>query len=413
MFPDDPAHGAALAFTVVIMGGAFQILFGAMRFGQYISMVPHPVVSGFMSGIGVIIILLLALPEVLSHPVMEALILGLISLAIVYFLPKKIGRILPSPLVALIVGTCVYLFVFPDGEATILGEIPTGLPDPQLPIITIALLPEMLKSAIVLAVLGSIDSLLTSLVADNITRTYHKPDRELVGQGIGNMVAGLFGGLPGAGATMRTVVNVNAGGSTPISGALHAIVLLGIVLGAGGLAKYIPHAVLAGILIKVGTDIIDWDYLKHLRRAPLAGVIMMFTVLGITVFIDLITAVAVGVVMASLIFMKRMTDLQLDGINAINCSYREDTSLTDEERKIMDNTNCRILVYELSGPMSFSSAKGMARQLSAYSDYDVLILDLTEVPIVDFTTTRAIKDIIDEAEAHGRHAFLVGSQHVA
>ena len=427
MFPDDPAHGAALAFTVVIMGGAFQILFGAMRFGQYISMVPHPVVSGFMSGIGVIIILLqmaplvglpsqggplasaLALPEVLSHPVMEALILGLISLAIVYFLPKKIGRILPSPLVALIVGTLVYLFVFPDGEATILGEIPTGLPDPQLPIITIALLPEMLKSAIVLAVLGSIDSLLTSLVADNITRTYHKPDRELVGQGIGNMVAGLFGGLPGAGATMRTVVNVNAGGSTPISGALHAIVLLGIVLGAGGLAKYIPHAVLAGILIKVGTDIIDWDYLKHLRRAPLAGVIMMFTVLGITVFIDLITAVAVGVVMASLIFMKRMTDLQLDGINAINCSYREDTSLSDEERKIMDDTNCRILVYELSGPMSFSSAKGMARQLSSYSDYDVLILDLTEVPIVDFTTTRAIKDIIDEAEAHGRHAFLVGS----
>ena len=427
MFPDDPAHGAALAFTVVIMGGAFQILFGAMRFGQYISMVPHPVVSGFMSGIGVIIILLqmaplvglpsqggplasaMALPEVLSHPVMEALVLGLISLAIVYFLPKKIGRILPSPLVALIVGTLVYLFVFPDGEATILGDIPTGLPDPQLPIVTIALLPEMLKSAIVLAVLGSIDSLLTSLVADNITRTYHKPDRELVGQGIGNMVAGLFGGLPGAGATMRTVVNVNAGGSTPISGALHAIVLLGIVLGAGGLAKYIPHAVLAGILIKVGTDIIDWDYLKHLRRAPLAGVIMMFTVLGITVFIDLITAVAVGVVMASLIFMKRMTDLQLDGINAINCSYRENTSLSDEERKIMDDTNCRILVYELSGPMSFSSAKGMARQLSSYSDYDVLILDLTEVPIVDFTTTRAIKDIIDESEAHGRHAFLVGS----
>ena len=427
MFPDDPAHGAALAFTVVIMGGAFQILFGAMRFGQYISMVPHPVVSGFMSGIGVIIILLqmaplvglpsqggplasaMALPEVLSHPVMEALVLGLISLAIVYFLPKKIGRILPSPLVALIVGTLVYLFVFPDGEATILGDIPTGLPDPQLPIVTIALLPEMLKSAIVLAVLGSIDSLLTSLVADNITRTYHKPDRELVGQGIGNMVAGLFGGLPGAGATMRTVVNVNAGGKTPISGALHAIVLLGIVLGAGGLAKYIPHAVLAGILIKVGTDIIDWDYLKHLRRAPLAGVIMMFTVLGITVFIDLITAVAVGVVMASLIFMKRMTDLQLDGINAINCSYRENTSLSDEERKIMDDTNCRILVYELSGPMSFSSAKGMARQLSSYSDYDVLILDLTEVPIVDFTTTRAIKDIIDESEAHGRHAFLVGS----
>ena len=428
MFPGDPAQGAAIAFTVVIMGGAFQILFGGLRLGQYISMVPHPVISGFMSGIGVIIILLQlaplvgwpsqggplqsvqALPEVLTHPVTAALMLGLIALVIVYFLPNRINRIIPSPLVALIVGTVTYLLVFPDSDATILGAIPTGLPDPQLPIITLALLPDMLKSAVTLAVLGSIDSLLTSLVADSITRTYHKPDRELVGQGIGNMVAGLFGGLPGAGATMRTVVNVNAGGKTPISGALHAILLLAIVLGAGGFAQYIPHAVLAGILIKVGTDIIDWDYLKRLRSAPLAGVIMMFSVLGITVFIDLITAVAVGVVMASLVFMKRMTDIQLDGIEAINSSAHEESPLTDTERAIMEASNCRILLYRLTGPMSFSSAKGMARRLASFDNYDALILDLTDVPVVDFTTCRALDDIIHDAQDTERQAFIVGTQ---
>ena len=427
MFPGDPAQGAAIAFTVVIMGGAFQILFGGLRLGQYVSMVPHPVISGFMSGIGVIIILLQlaplvgwpsqggplesarTLPEVLTHPVTASLTLGLIALAIVYFLPNRINRIIPSPLVALIVGTVTYLLLFQDSDATILGAIPTGLPHPQLPTITLVLLPDMLKSAVILAVLGSIDSLLTSLVADSITRTYHKPDRELVGQGIGNMVAGLFGGLPGAGATMRTVVNVNAGGKTPISGALHAILLLAVVLGAGGFAQYIPHAVLAGILIKVGTDIIDWDYLKRLRSAPLAGVIMMFSVLGITVFIDLITAVAVGVVMASLVFMKRMTDIQLNSIQAIKSSAQE-SPLTATERAIMEASHCRILLYRLSGPMSFSSAKGMARRLASFDDYDALILDLTDVPAVDFTTCRALEDIIHDAQDTGRHAFMVGTQ---
>jgi len=428
MFPDDPSRSAAIAFTVVILGGVFQVLFGVLRFGQYISMVPHPVISGFMSGIGIIIILLQlgplvgwpaqggplvsaqALPEVLSNPVMSATVLGLITLVIVYFLPNRINRILPSPLLALIVGTLVYLLFFQDSEVTILGDIPSGLPNPQQPTITLALLPKMLKSAMILAVLGSIDSLLTSLVADSITRTYHKPDRELIGQGIGNMVAGLFGGLPGAGATMRTVVNVRAGGKTPISGALHALALLAMVLGAGGLARYIPHAVLAGILIKVGTDIIDWDYLKRLRTAPLAGVIVMFTVLFITVFVDLITAVGVGVVMASLLFMKRMTDIQLASIQAVKSSASEGSPLTATERAIMDASNSRILLYRLSGPMSFSSAKGMARRLASIDEYDVLILDLTDVPVVDFTTCRALEDIIHDAQDVGRYAFLVGAR---
>ncbi|GMR21343.1 MAG: SulP family inorganic anion transporter [Gammaproteobacteria bacterium] len=427
MFPDDPAAGAAIAFTVVMLGGLFQILFGIFKIGKYIALVPHPVTSGFMSGIGVIIILLQlgpflghvspgdplaatqALPNFLSHPVSDALILGLLTLAIVYLLPVKINKILPSPLVALFVGTAALLIFFPEGQATVLGDVPSGLPDPKMPTFTLPLLAEMGKAALVLALLGTIDSLLTSLVADNITRTHHESDRELIGQGIGNMVAGLFGGLPGAGATMRTVVNVHAGGKTPISGALHALVLLSIILGAGGLAKHIPHAVLAGILIKVGTDIIDWDYLKRLRSAPKAGVLIMLSVFFITVFVDLITAVAVGMVMASFLFLQRMTDLQLASITAIT-EPKDEAALTETEAAILAESGGRILLYHMGGPLSFGAAKGMVRRLAKFKDYDVLILDMSNVSSIDFTSCQAIRDMILDTLDQQRQVFLVGAQ---
>ncbi len=425
MFPEDPAHGAALAFTVVIMGGLFQILFGFLKIGKFIELVPHPVVSGFMSGIGVIIILLQlppllgfaaqpgpmasvsAVPGAFNNLVADAVILGLIALVIVYFLPKKINKLVPSPLVALIVGTLAYVLFMSGGDASILGDIPTGLPDPQTPTFELALLPDMIQSALTLAALGAIDSLLTSLVADNVTRTYHKSDRELIGQGIGNTIAGFFGGLPGAGATMRTVVNVKAGGQTPISGALHAAVLLAIVLGAGALASSIPHAVLAGILIKVGTDIIDWDYLKRIRTAPKAGVAMMVVVLSLTVFVDLIIAVAIGMAMAGMVFMKRMVDLQLESISAIR-DVDEDSPLNEEEAKIIKEADGRIILFHLGGPMSFGAAKGMARRLASFDQYDALVLELTDVPQIDFTATRALYDMVHDAQSMGRQVFLVG-----
>ena len=427
MFPDDPARGAALAFTVVMLGGLFQILFGFLKIGKFIELVPHPVVSGFMSGIGVIIILLQlppllgfpaqngplaaaeALPQALNHLVPDALILGAIALVIVFFMPKKLGRLIPSPLVALIVGTLLYLLFFRGGPASILGDIPTGLPNPQWPVFEFTLLPQMLQSALTLAALGAIDSLLTSLVADNITRTYHQSDRELIGQGIGNTLAGLFGGLPGAGATMRTVVNVKAGGQTPLSGATHALVLLAIALGAGALASNIPHAVLAGILIKVGIDIIDWDYLRGLRNAPKAGVTMMFVVLAMTVLVDLIIAVATGMVMASMIFMKRHTDLQLQSIKAIR-EVDEDSPLSPEEAEIFQQAQGRIMMLHLGGPMSFGAAKGMARLLAQFDEYDILILDLTDMPQIDFTASRALYDMVFDAKTMGRQVFLVGGR---
>jgi SulP family sulfate permease len=430
LFPDDPAKGAALAFTVVMMGGLFQALFGILRIGKYIEFVPHPVVSGFMSGIGVIIILIqvgpllgvsssskpleaaMAIPDMISHAQQASLILAVVALVIVYGIPRflpQVNKLMPSPLVALFVGTLVYVGLMRDSGAPIIGDIPTGLPSMVTPQFLLEYLPGMIKSALVLAALGTIDSLLTSLVADNITRTYHKSDRELIGQGIGNTLAGLFGGLPGAGATMRTVVNVKAGGLTPLSGILHAVTLLVIVLGAGSLASVIPKAVLAGILVKVGTDIIDWDYLKRLKSAPKAGVLMMLTVLLITVFVDLIMAVAVGMVMASFIFMKRMTDLQLKSAIATTRGG-EELPLNEEEQAIVDAANGQILLYHLEGPMSFSAAKGMARRLASFDQYRALILDLSHVPQVDFTSSRALDDMIHDAQDRGRAAFLVGAR---
>ena len=422
----DPVSGPALAFTVVMMGGLFQILFGVLKLGKYIALVPFPVVSGFMSGIGIIIIVLQipaffgyatplggtistlrALPEIIQNPVGQALIMGAISLLIVAFLPNKINRLIPSSLLALVAGTLIFLFLFPEKIAPTLGNIPTGFPTPQKPTFELSLLVNMIKSAIVLAVLGSIDSLLTSLIADNITRTHHNSDKELIGQGIGNTIAGIFGGLPGAGATMRTVVNIRAGGQTQVSGILHALILLAIVLGAGAYAKHIPHAVLAGILFKVGIDIVDWDFFKHLKYVPRTSAFLMFTVLIITVFIDLITAVAVGVVSASLILVQRMSDLQSKSMKILTEPDNE-LPLSDKESEILQKAKGRILLYHLSGPLSFGAAKSMVKKLTGYDDYDVLILDFTDVPLVDYTTSKSIHDIIGDAMGTSRKVYLVG-----
>jgi SulP family sulfate permease len=431
MFPDDPAHGAALAFGVVILGGLFQILFGLLRIGKFIELVPHPVISGFMSGIGVIIILLQigplvgfdsparpllamqAIPEFLADLQPDAATLGLLTLVVVYTVPALLpglNKLLPAPLMALILGTAAVLWLFPDSGVPLLGAIPAGVPSPQLPAFDLLLLPGMIKSALTLAALGAIDSLLTSLVADNITRTYHKSDRELIGQGIGNAVAGLFGGLPGAGATMRTVVNIKAGGATPISGALHSLILLACILGAGGLASHIPKAVLAGILIKVGTDIIDWDYFKRLRQVPLSGIVKMLSVLLLTVFVDLMVAVATGMIMASLLFMKEMVDLQLKSISTITDPDQEGTPLTDEEKAIMKAARGDILLYHLAGPMSFGAAKEMSRRLAQFDQYRALVLDLSELVKLDFTSCRALDDMIFDAQSTGRQVFLVGGR---
>ena len=341
----------------------------------------------------------------LVTPGLGATIAGVVALAIVCPTSARINRILPAPLIALVLGTVLVLALFPD--APVLGEIPTGLPEPHLPSISLDAVPGIVQSALILALLGSIDSLLTSLIADNITQTQHDSDRERIGQGIGNTIAGAFGAIPGAGATMRTVINVRTGGRTPISGALHALVLLAVVLGLGGMARHIPHAVLAGILIKVGLDIIDWQYLVRIRQAPRAGVFFMLVVLLLTVFVDLITAVGVGIVMASLLFVKRMSGLQLTNITAIT-GETDEPALSDAEKLALDAGQGRVILYHLSGPFSFGAAKGMARRLATSDAYDALVLDFREVSFVVSSVSLSLEDAIKQAMGHGKHVFLVG-----
>ena len=344
-----------------------------------------------------------------ANPV--AMGLAILTLVIVFGSPAKLNRIIPSPLLALVVCTLISVFIFPDSGIPVIGKIPMGLPKPQLPRLDFSQMRIMIEYGLMLGTLGSIDSLLTSLVADNITRTNHDSDKELIGQGIGNVLAGLFGGLPGAGATMRTVINVRAGGKTPISGMVHAIVLLVIVLGAGKLTENIPHAVLAGILIKVGIDIIDWSFIKRAHKISMKATGLMYAVLFLTVFVDLITAVAVGVFCANLLTIKRLTDLQAKEVRAVTIpdgNHRK-LGLTLAEELILSRGEGRILLFHLGGPMSFGAAKAISQQMSIVENYDVLILEFNEVPYLGVTATLAIENMVKEAYEKRRTVYLVGA----
>ena len=419
--------GLAMAFTIVMLGGMIQILFGIFKLGQYITLMPYTVISGFMSGIGVIIILLefapllghdpapgvveslKVIPDVLTHINPIAAGLGLLTLVIVFASPAKVNRVLPAPLLALIVGTLISVLAFPNSDLHRIGDIPPGFPVLMPPAFSLSALKDMAGYSLMLAALGAIDSLLTSLVADNITRTQHDSDRELIGQGIGNTISGLFGGLPGAGATMRTVINVQAGGRTPLSGIIHALVLLIIVLQASTLTEPIPHAVLAGILIKVGIDIIDWAFLKRAHLLSLKGAGLMYLVLFLTVFVDLITAVAVGAFIANLLTVKNLTDLQVGNMQTI-ANPDQDARLSALEQDLLAQLKGHVLLFCLGGPMSFGAAKSISQRMKIVEQYKILILDLSDVPRVGVTASLAIENMLEGTLAKGCTIFLTGAR---
>lgn len=417
-FADRPA----LAFTVVMMTGGFQILFGYLKLGRYINLMPYPVISGFLTGVGCILIImqldvllgfpgqqtvtnaLTVLPADLANPNLQALFIGLLAFGLVMLVPRSVNRIIPAPLLALI--ACTLLALFMTGTP-VLGEIPGALPQWQVPTIDFAVLNEMLIFSAVLAALGSIDSLLTSLVADNTTRTFHDSDKELVGQGIGNLVAGFAGGIPGAGATIRTLANVQAGGRTPLSGIIHAMVLLAIVLGMSPLVAHIPSAALAGILVKVGIDVIDWRYIKRMHRAPRIDLVLTLVVLFLTVFVNVITAVGVGVILASLVFVKEMADVQVNAIRTISDPDHE--TLFDEATATLYRQHREKLMFlHLSGLISFGAANNLVRRFTTVGEYEVLIIDLLDVPHVDGSAALALEQVIDHAIDQNRHVIIVG-----
>ncbi|MGB7415538.1 MAG: SulP family inorganic anion transporter [Thermosynechococcaceae cyanobacterium] len=423
----DPDKGLAMAFTVVMMAGAFQILFGMLKLGKYITMMPYTVISGFMSGIGIILVILQiapflgqaspkggvmgtlqAIPELLQNIQPVETLLAALTVGIIWFMPAKFKKIVPPQLVALIAGTVLSLVLFPGLDIRRIGEIPMGFPAMQVPTFTLGNLRLMFVDAVVLGMLGCIDALLTSVVADSLTRTEHNSNKELIGQGLGNVMSGLFGGLAGAGATMGTVVNIQAGGKSALSGLTRAGVLLIVILGAASLTATIPLAVLAGIAFKVGVDIVDWSFLKRAHEISVKGALIMYGVILLTVLVDLMVAVGVGVFIANILTIDRMSMLQSESVKSI--SDADDTiQLNANEKRWLDEGNGRVLLFQLSGPMIFGVAKAISREHNAIKDCDAIVFDLSEVPHMGVTSSLALENAVQEAVENGRHVFIVGA----
>ena len=431
----NPANGMAMAFTVVMLAGVFQILLGTLRLGRYITQMPYTVISGFMSGIGFILVVL-QLGPALGHAIppggvtgtlqqlpqlvagvkpLEVALTGL-TLVILWSTPQRLKKVVPPQLLALVAGTVVSLTLLPALDVAAGGEgirrigaISAGFPSLQFPVFGASELGLMLVDAAVLAMLGSIDALLTSVVADSLTRTEHNSNKELVGQGLGNLVSGLFGGIAGAGATMGTVVNIQAGGRSALSGIVRALTLMLVIVAGSGLAARIPLAVLAGIALKVGLDIVDWGFLRRAHRISVKGALILYLVIGLTVVVDLIVAVAVGVFVANMLTIDRLSQLQSgQSVKSISTAD-DDLDLPKEEKALLDAGEGRVLLFQLNGAMIFGVAKAIGREHNAVGQCDAVVFDLGAVSHLGVTAALALENAVEEAVEAGRRVYVVGA----
>lgn len=420
------ASSMSEALVVVMMGGFLQILLGVLRIGRYVAYTPHVVISGFMSGIGLIVMLIQALPfigapaapggvvgtiRVLSEAIGDvnysAFAVAFVTLAVGVLWPKRLSRIVPGTLVALIVGTLLSVLWLAD--VPVIGIIPSGLPEIVLVPPTADFLLRAIEPALILALLGSVDSLLTSLIADSLTGTRHRADQELVGQGIGNMVAGLIGGLPGAGATMGTVTNIRAGGTTRLSGAVRAIILLVLLMGLGWIVEPIPHAVLAGILMKVGWDIVDWRMLKRIHRLRGEHLSILLITLGLTVFVDLVTAVAIGLIVAGMAHARKLESLELDSVVSVPLLDRQFFAEEEDETPSTDEFTARVGLVALRGSFTVASSKKLVGVISEdIKDHDVVIFDFSGATYIDDSAAMVVEQLMGVATSEDT-AFIVMS----
>jgi SulP family sulfate permease len=426
----NPEHGLAMAFTVVMLAGVFQIIFGFLKLGRYITLMPYTVISGFMSGIGFILVILqigpflgqaipkggvmgtlTALPGLISNARLPEVVLALITLAILWLTPAGVKKIAPPQLIALVIGTVLSLTLLTGGggeEIRRIGEIASGFPKLQLPYFEVGELRVMFVDAAVLGMLGCIDALLTAVIADSITRTEHDSNKELIGQGLGNLASGLFGGIAGAGATMGTVVNIQAGGRSALSGISRAVILMVVILVFSGVAALIPQAVLAGIALKVGVDIVDWGFLKRAHRISISGALIMYLVIALTVLVDLIAAVGIGVFIANILTIDKMSALQSKSVKSVSTGDG-DLDISAEERQLLDQGKGQVLLFQLNGAMIFGVAKAIGREHNAISDCKAVVFDLSEVSHLGVTAALAVENAVEEAIEKGRQVFVVGA----
>ena len=419
------ASTLAEALTVVMLAGLIQILLGLLRMGRFVVYTPYVVISGFMSGVGLIIMLiqampflgappapggpmgaLRALPDAVADMNTSAFALAVAALGVAVFWPRRLARFVPGLLVALLAGTALGVLWLTD--VPVIGEIPRGLPAMHLELPTLGFLVRALQPALILALLGSVDSLLTSLVADSLTGTQHKPNRELVGQGIGNMVSGLFGGLPGAGATMGTVTNIRAGGTTQVSGALRALLVLALLLGLGGFVEPIPHAVLAGILMKVGWDIIDWPLLTRIHRIRREHLLVMALTLGLTVFVDLVTAVAIGLIAAGMVHARQLEALELDSV--VSVPILDHVFFAGEEgADAMDRYAARVGLVRLTGSFTVASSQKLHRVIGGdIKEHDLVVFDFSGATYIDDSAAMMISRLLATAAREDTECIVVG-----
>ena len=412
------------AFGIIVLtfllAGFFQVVFGLLKIGKYVKYIPYPVLSGFMSGIGVIIIafqifpamglpspgkiidVFIALPNSVQQYNSTAVALTLGTVGIIYLFPK-ITKTVPSTLVALIIVTL--LSVIFKLDSPLIGEMPQGFPSlkiSSLANITWTDLNFVLLPAITLAGIGTIDSLLTSIVADNLTHTKHQSNKELIGQGIGNMVSSIFGGIPGAGATMRTVVNIKSGGVSKLSGIIHAFILLCILLGFGKYVAYIPLPVLAGILITVGIGIIDKKGLVNIPKISKSDAFILLVVLFMTVFVDLLQAVGIGMIIASIIFMRKASDMIEKNTTLKKVDkYDRELAWSDDEKFSLSQQET-VYIKHLDGPLFFGVASKMLERINKIpNNATVIIFRMKRVPYLDQSGLYALEDVIKEMQKMG------------
>ncbi len=413
------ADNLAVVFGVFLLAGIFQIVFGVLKLGKFVKFIPYPVISGFMNGIGVIIIILqlsvifganvqnsiistfAILPDAITNINLSAFILSIVTLAILFLTPQALAKKVPPTLIALIIlSFAAYLL---DMDVMYVSNIPSGLPSITMPSFDITMISFIFTSAITLAILGSIDSLLTSLVADSISKTKHDSNKELIGQGIGNALASFVGGLPGAGATMRTVVNIKSGATSNSSGIIHSVVLVLILIVFAPFAAHIPMPVLGGILIKVGLDILDYKMLKQLKSAPKYDVMVMVTVLFLTVFVDLIVAVGAGVVMASFLIISRLMKQSSVDVNM----YEKIDSEHDDRI-----TNEGIRIVNIKGPFFFGSTSQIIDDVDKIYDVKHVVIDCTYTSFMDISAMYALSDTLLKIKDSGCNVYVVANDEI-
>ncbi len=430
----DPALGLPGLMIATMLAGVFLVLLGVCRLGTIIKFIPYPIVVGFTSGIAVTIfttqikdLLGLTIEGKLPGDFIEkwgvylqhldtidltATAIGLLSIAVISLTPK-VSKKIPGSLVAIIVMTVAAYFINISGATHVttigdqFGEIKATIPSLQVPTITWEGLKGLFPTAMVIAVLGAIESLLSATVADGVCADHHNSNQELIGQGVANLCTPLFGGIPCTGAIARTMTNINNGGRTPVAGLVHAAVLLVIFLALMPLAAYIPMACLAGVLVVVSYNMSGWRTFWQLRKNPKSDVIVLCMTFLLTVVFDLTVAIEVGLLVACLLFMRRMAETTQIKVIADEIDPNEDTDaqLHEEHLLIPDGVE----VYEINGPYFFGIANKFEELMTALEDHPkVRVIRMRKVPFIDSTGIHNLQNLCEMSHREGTHIVLSG-----